>query len=124
MLINISNHPSNDWENSQAQSAIKIFGEVIELPFPNIDPMWSSVEVKGLAKKYFEKIMRIFDQYNNQLNVNAVHIQGEFTFVYQLVSMLKSSNISCVASTSTRNVVEMENGEKVVKFSFVQFREY
>ena len=124
MLINLSNHPSKKWEHKQSQEAIRQFGTIADLPFPAIDPEWTTIEIAEKSEVFFNKIALIFDQCANEPKQNAVHIQGEFTFVYQLVSLLKSSNIKCVASTSTRRVVELENGQKTVNFSFVQFREY
>jgi hypothetical protein len=124
MLINLSNHPSKKWESKQNQEAIRQFGSVTDLPFPAIDPEWTTTEIAEKSEVFFNKIALIFDECANEPKQNAVHIQGEFIFVYQLVSLLKSSNIKCVASTSTRNVVKLGNGKKIVSFSFVQFREY
>ena len=124
MLINLSNHPSNNWDQKQSQTAISSFGSISDLPFPSIDPSWHKEKLFEQAKIYFDKICSMLDQCANEPKQNAVHIQGEFTFVYQLVALLKSSGIKCVASTSIRNVVELENGQKIVSFSFVQFREY
>ena len=54
----------------------------------------------------------------------TVHIMGELTFVYAIVSKLKQSGIECYASTSERNVVENNNGLKTSIFKFVNFRRY
>jgi len=64
---------------------------------------------------------KILNNFSNQNN--AVHIQGEFTFVFALVSLLLNHNIKCIASTTSRNVIE-ENGKKITEFQFVKFREY
>lgn len=124
MLINLSNHPSNNWAPQQMLIAKNKYGSISDLAFPAIDPNWNTEKVTKKAEEYFNKITVILDQCANEPKQNAVHIQGEFTFVYQLVSILKKSNIQCIASTSSRNVVELKNGEKMVKFTFVQFREY
>ena len=124
MLINLSNHPSEKWEKKQKSTANNNFGSITDLRFPAIDPSWDKEAVNKKVDEYFDKISSVLDQCANEPKPNAVHIQGEFTFVYQLVSLLKSSGIICVASTSTRNAVEVENGQKIVKFSFVQFRAY
>ncbi len=124
MLINLSNHPSSKWDSKQKQKAVEIYGQIIDLSFPAIDPHWDTNKVKALALDYYRRITLIFDQCANEPQPNAVHIQGEFTFVYKIVTLLKTSHITCVASTSVRNVIEKENGEKIVRFNFVQFREY
>ncbi|MGQ9848195.1 MAG: hypothetical protein ACUVQP_11950, partial [Bacteroidales bacterium] len=54
---------------------------------------------------------------------NAVHLMGEFTFVYNLVNLLKKKNIKVIVSTTDR-IVEESDGKKIVTFQFVRFREY
>ena len=51
-------------------------------------------------------------------------IMGELTFTCAMVVLLRALNISCIASTTYRNVVDDADGKKIVTFSFVQFREY
>jgi hypothetical protein len=123
MLINLSNHPQAKWDNKQLEAANKQYGSIFDIPFPNIDPSLSTNEVALLATEYFNKIVNIFDECTNEPFENAVHIQGEFTFVFQLVTMLKQSGISCVASTSNRMIRE-EGNKKIIEFNFVQFRVY
>ncbi len=124
MLINLSNHPSALWDSKQHKTAIKRYGNIVDLSFPSIDPHWSKEDILQLADDYFRRITGIFDTCANQPFPHAVHIQGEFTFVCTLVQMLKKAGITCVASTTVRNVIETEIGEKIVKFRFVRFREY
>ena len=124
MLINLSNHPSIDWGEKQKSTAIQQFGEIIDFNFPQINPEISSKDVKQLAKTYFDKIMTITKQQENQELTFAVHIQGEFTFVFALVTMLKKSDVKCIASTTERKSVEKDDGTKISIFSFIQFREY
>jgi hypothetical protein len=54
----------------------------------------------------------------------AVHIMGELTFTCAMVVLLRALNISCIVSTTHRNVIDDADGKKIVTFSFVQFREY
>jgi hypothetical protein len=124
MLINFSNHPSVKWDESQLQEAKRLFGTVADLPFPGVDPGASEKDIEHLAKSYFGKITSMLDECANEPSPNAVHIQGEFTFAFALVSMLLSSGIRCVASTSHRRVTELENGTKNITFAFVRFRDY
>lgn len=124
MLINLTNHPLAQWENKQKQMAETLYGKIIDLPFPAVNPLASAEEVAGTAKTYFEKVLELLSSYSNHNKPNAVHIQGEFTFVYKLVALLKQAGIICVASTSNRDVTGTDNGKKTVIFGFVQFREY
>ena len=124
MLINLSNHPYKKWSDVQKAKATELFGAVTDIPFPAVDPAASTAEVVILANEYFNKIVNIFGTKADETLKNAVHIQGEFTFVCNLVTLLKKSKINCVASTSDRNVESFENGKKTINFTFVQFREY
>jgi hypothetical protein len=128
MLINLSNHPYEKWDETQKQAAIEAFGRVEDYPFPPIDPTASSAEVLELAHEYARECkMRFYfaDIPVGQVAENhAVHVQGEFTFTFQVVLLLKAEGVRCVASTSHRKTVDLGNGKKKLQFSFEQFREY
>jgi hypothetical protein len=49
---------------------------------------------------------------------------GELTFCFALVARLQQAGFACVASTSQRHVIELENNQKQVNFNFVRFRKY
>lgn len=121
MLINLSNHPSEKWHNNQLSEANRIFGVVIDLPFPHIPPNESPEFIKNLASSYLQKVLDIFSSSKDKKN--AVHIMGELTFTYNLINLLKKENIICLASTTDRNAFENGN-EKISIFDFVRFREY
>lgn len=38
MLINFSNHSMKDWPENQIKEAERLFGEIIDFPFPMIPP--------------------------------------------------------------------------------------
>lgn len=115
MLLNLSNHPSASWSFAQLAAA---GGEsqVIDLPFPAVAPDGDEAYIESLANEYLNKILKMND-------IKAVHIMGEMTFCYKLITKLKAHNIRCLASTTKRETVE-ENGVKISKFNFVRFREY
>lgn len=115
MLLNLSNHSSTNWPQNQMQAAIAQYGTVQDLPFPQINPEWTSDQVLQLAEEYEIKIRKI--------NPSAVHIMGELIFTFMLVNKLTSIGIPCVASTTKRNVKE-EDGKKTSAFEFVRFRSY
>ena len=123
MLINLSNHPSNKWGKKQQDAASEKYGIISDLPFPTISPNWGETKIQQLSDEYFVKIAKILDQCPNDPKQNAVHIMGEFTFVFKLVTLLKNSSINCIASTAERKVQEID-GKKIVEFKFVQYREY
>lgn len=122
MLINFSNHKTEIWSDKQLEEAINLFSEVTDLEFPQVPPEASSDEVKQLADNYYTIIVNILKEYNTQHN--AVHIMGEMTLSFYLISKLLKENIRCVASTTQRIVEEDSQGRKVSSFSFVRFRDY
>ena len=116
MFINLTNHPSSGWSEEQLKAAYE-YGKVIDISFPNIEPFFTSKEVEELAEIIVDGI--------SDLDTHpVVHVMGEMTFTYAVVSRLRSMGIKCVASTTERLVKMMPDGKKVSEFKFVQFREY
>ena len=113
MLLNLSNHPSASWSPAQLTA---VGGKVIDLAFPQVAPDGDEAYIESLANEYLDKILKMND-------IKTVHIMGEMTFCYKLITKLKAHNIRCLASTTKRETVE-ENGVKISKFNFVRFREY
>ena len=116
MFINLTNHPSPGWSEDQLKAAQQ-YGEVVDFSFPNIEPFFTSEDIYELANKVVEGI--------KALDSNpVVHVMGEMTFTYAVVSRLKALGVTCVASTTERLVKMMPDGKKISEFKFVQFREY
>ncbi len=120
MLINLSNHPSSRWDTPQIQAAVQ-FGEITDMPFPEIEPEWDSKQVEQLAEVYFNKITTIAREKDA---VPVVHVMGEYSFCFKLVVLLKKAGIKAVVSTSKRHSVKNPDGTKTIQFNFVQFRPY
>lgn len=116
MLLNLSNHPSANWPKVQMNAAIQQYSSVQDLPFPQIDPSATSDDLEKLAEEYEHKI--------REINPMTVHIMGEMTFAFKLVTRLKAIGITCVASTTERVAKEDIDGTKTSVFKFVRFREY
>lgn len=113
-FINFTNHPSDQWDSKQKKEAEK-YGEIVDIPFPAVDPMGDEQYIERLGKELTDQIMK--------MNPKAVLCQGEFTLVYQVVQTLKKQGITVFAACSKRNVIEEKN-KKIVTFDFVQFRQY
>lgn len=120
MLINLSNHPSINWAGEQLNAA-KVYGEIVDLPFPEVNPMGDELYIADLAKNYGNQVKQLLVNATN--SNHAVHLMGELTFCFALISLLKNVGIPCVASTSQR-VVSQHGNQKVTTFTFVQFRNY
>jgi hypothetical protein len=120
MLLNLSNHPFKEWDETQQKEAINRWGSVSDLAFPQINPLLSSLEINQLAKHYASVII---PKYLNQSAGNAIHLMGEITFCFSLANLLISSGYICVVSTTERKS-ETHNGIKKSIFRFIRFREY
>lgn len=118
IFINLSNHPYSQWSEEQLDAA-KIYGECVDLPFPQIDPMSNEEDIEILADEYINKIIEI----GQGKNV-TVHIMGEMSFTFAIITRLKEVGIRCVCSTSYRLVKDEGNGKRYVEFQFKKFRNY
>ncbi len=114
IFINLSNHPSINWDKDQI-NASQIYGKIIDMPFPAIDPNIDENEIDKITDEYLGKIISLKPQ--------AVMCQGEFTFSYSLIKKLLLNNIMVLAACSERVSTE-ENGTRVSYFKFVRFRRY
>jgi hypothetical protein len=117
MIINLSNHRSTLWQAAQLEAA-SVYGEIIDLPFPAVNPEGDEEYIQSLGKEYLEKV----EQLAQGKNV-TVHLMGELTLTYCLVNALLEKGIKCIASTTER-VSEEKDGAKISEFRFKQFREY
>ena len=118
MFINFTNHPSEKWSEEQI-SAARRYGDIIDIPFPLIDENASEKEISRLADEYLAIILSKGDA-----NDLTVHIMGEQTFCYALISKLQKEGIRCIASCTKRNVFVNEEGNTVSTFHFSNYREY
>lgn len=121
MLINLSNHPSEHWNEAQKQAAVR-YGQTVDLTFPHIDPEAGTDAVKQLAEQYEVKIRRLLIE--KSTGHFAIHLMGELTFCFALIARLQKAGITCLASTTRRETVDNADGTKTTKFEFVRFREY
>ena len=119
MLINISNHASSKWNEKQLAAASE-YGEIVDIPFPEVDPYGSSEYIDDLVQEYYNRILEFSDP--------VVMLQGEFIFTFRLANQLKKAGIKVIASCSERRTIEYidKNGFTTRKseFEFVQFKEY
>ena len=118
MFINFTNHPSKLWEKEQRDASL-CYGDIIDLPFPNIDPMASKENIREEAARCVKRIL--------SYNPDFVLCQGEFTLAYHVIRLLKENHITVGAACSKRQVTEKHGdtgNEKTVLFHFIQYREY
>lgn len=120
MLINLSNHPSSKWSEEQTQMANESYGEIVDFPFPNVDPTGDETYIERLADECVAEIRSLSNQTENV----TVHLMGEMTLSFAILKKISNLGIECVASTTERIVNEYEGGKKEVLFKFVRFRKY
>lgn len=118
MFVNFSNHPSQYWDNSQREASLD-YGELIDIPFPQISPNANDGDLEKLALDYVQRIVSLAES-----KEITVHVMGEMTFTFMVVTRLKEMGIKCIASTTERKTTYNDDGTKVSEFSFVKFREY
>lgn len=118
MFYNISNHPSNYWPQNQLSEAHQIAGEVVDIPFPEVSPYDGSDIITSKAKQFGQELISKLE------GGDVIHIMGEHTFMFALVSYLLQHGVRCVASTTHREVEYNETGDKISQFHFVNFRDY
>lgn len=118
LLINLSNHPSSSWTAEQLTAA-KAFGELIDMPFPQVAPDATADDIKTLAEAQVAAIMK-----QAETHTVTVHVMGEMSLIYRIVRMLSERGIRCVCSTSYRVVKDQGDGRRLVEFNFNSFRDY
>lgn len=121
MLINLSNHPSDNWPQEQKKKAIELYQKIVDIPFPEVDPNGEEKYIENLSSEYLNKILEIKNRTSETV---VVHLMGELTFSFALLVKLKANGVRCVASTTQRVVMDEGNGRVTKLFRFVRFREY
>jgi len=119
VFVNLSNHPSSNWSAKQLEAA-EAFGEIMDIPFPSVSSSSTSEEIDKLSEEFVAKVLSLRD--NGA--VVTVHVMGEMTLTFAIVSRLQKKGVTCVASTSERLVRELGDGKKEIQFCFQQFRQY
>jgi hypothetical protein len=121
MLINLSNHPFEKWDEKHQQAAFREFGIVEDFDFPEVNPNADTDEVTRLAAEYLLACITKLETTDGKKD--AIHISGEPCFLFQFVTLAKAQGISCVCSTTPR-LVTNEGNTKISNFHFYQFRKY
>lgn len=116
-FYNISNHSSNTWSEKQINAAKDFSLEIIDIPFPNVNPNYDNEKILSLC---FE-IMKKIEEYS------VCMVQGEFSLTYMLTTMLIKLKgcVVVVACSERKSKEQIINGktEKISEFEFIQFRE-
>lgn len=119
MFVNVSNHSSKMWSAEQLAATSK-YGEIVDVQFPNIEPQLSSLEVRDIALRYAQNIVKLI---GDEVDGSVIHLAGELSFCISFLSIIAPYGIGVVTSTSNR-IVEVDNTGKIIKtFIFEKFRQ-
>lgn len=120
MLVNLTNHPSGNWNPEQFETAARTWGSVYDVPFPDVPPEWDSGRIRSEADSVAKEVMT--------LHPDAVLCQGEMCMTAALARIFQEHEIPVYAAASGRQSVEMPKPDGTVEkhsvFRFVQFRQY
>jgi CRISPR-associated protein Csx16 len=114
-FVNLSNHPSRDWECAQTASALALAERVEDLAFPNVPPEACEQDLPALAEACVAGI---------PAGTTHALVQGEFTLAFEIVRRLQERGVTCLAATTERQVEDAGAGRKTSNFRFVRFRRY
>ena len=119
IFVNHTNHAAENWSAEQKAAAEK-FGQIVNLPFPDVPPNFNAEKVKEMVLKNLQEILKF--------KPTAVLCQGEFNYTVAMVTELKKNKIEVLAATSERVVEEVLQNDGSTKtistFKFVNFRSY
>lgn len=118
-FINLSNHPSTHWGDTQREAALQLADQIIDIPFPNIPPTWDTEQVAQLATETIWEVSKKIGGADRRDVV--IHVAGEPTFVVQFCQII-SNEYRLVCSCTERVSVE-KDGVKTSVFQFVRFRD-
>lgn len=74
MLLNLTNHPSANWDPGQLNAAKERWNTILDMPFPNVPPDFDEDQIIQSAEAIVKKAV--------QLHPDAVLCQGEMTMVF------------------------------------------
>lgn len=118
IFINLSNHPSDKWSEAQLHAA-RQYGDIEDMPFPQVDPEADDEEISRIADECTRLILD--EAVDNDV---SVHVMGEMSLTFAIVKRLQDHGIRCVSSTSERISEDLPDGTRKVGFRFRRFREY
>ena len=140
LLINISNHPSSSWSEGQKRG-----WDIIDVPFLVVPWDASEEDVRNLAQGIFSSLVQLLYQREkrrgyccrqpekNRIIIKrlcasaTIHVAGEWSLFFALVSLLRSYGATIVCACSERKTVETIRTDgatqKQTIFEFKKWRE-
>ena len=120
MLLNLTNHPYENWQDEQKQEALRRWERVEDCPFPVVSPEWDTEQVSAFASETVRKTMA--------MKPDAVLCQGEMCLTFSMIADFQRQGVPVFAATSERVSMEVNQPDGSIRkqavFRFVRFREY
>lgn len=119
MLINISGINSRQWDPLQRAAALRDYGMVIDLPFPEVPAAATEEEVAALARDTVDKAMSLASEETSFL------VKGEMSLTIAMIDILREAGHTVLIPASERWIDEVRHGknkQKRTRHKFVRFR--
>lgn len=117
-FVNLTNHKMSD--DQRGAAAVLGATAVVDMPFPTVPADASEADIASLAGGIIDQLSPLADV--------IVHVMGESTLVFAVVSRIQAGGGRAVASTTERVSREVVNPDgsvtKTSEFRFVRFRWY
>lgn len=118
-MANCTNHPKAIWSDAQLEAA-STYGEIIDFPFPSVDPSLDPEKVRGLVREYAARV--------EEAGCDTALVAGEFSLTFMLVDKFLREGINVLCACSRRRTSEelMPDGSvrKNQVYIFERFRPY
>lgn len=121
-FVNVSNHPISKWSESQLKAAKELCGggELIDFPFPQVDPNLEGDQLCKLAEKVAREVCALVPE-----QCACIHIMGETSMVFQLMLLLMKKGHNIYVSTTERKAIEeVKPDGSVAKYSIFNFTRF
>jgi len=120
LLFNISNHPSQEWEEKQREG----WDQIIDIPFPSISPNMSMGEVWDLGVNIRASIHDLVrkEEFGYLLWYPIyVMVEGEFSLTFAITELLRQSGWFVILAFPTSERIVEPDGRRQFKFTGWRF---
>lgn len=119
-LVNLSNMPHELWVKEQQDKAVELYGNIVDIKFPDIDLSCHEWDIEDLAEENVSKIISFAP--------SAVLVDGERTLSFLIIKKLQEKGVTCITAWLNVGLIESSfiDGQTLAmpKFDFIGFRKY
>lgn len=96
------------------------WGEVVDQPFPHVEPEWGAAEIIENADRVVQAIV----EYSKATGDKHAYVDGHAIMAAAIVSALQASGIECHQVRSPRDAKQNDDGSTTYQFNFEGWREW